>query len=135
MDQMRRSGTRIPQDIMKAGTNMGEAESQLGRRQLNSARRQQSKALQNLRKGATEMAEQMMRKGRGQGRQSSRDKRDPLGRAQPTIGQEFGDDVKVPHEIDTRRARDILEKLRHRLGQSTRPPAELDYLERLIEQF
>ena len=59
----------------------------------------------------------------------------PLGRAQRTNGPEYGDDVKVPREIDTRRARDILEELRRRLGQNTRPADELDYLERLIEQF
>ena len=135
MDQMGRNGTRIPQDLMRAGSNMGQAERQLGKRQLNSAGRQQGKALENLRKGATEMVEKMMKNSPGQGRQSGRQGRDPLGRAQRTSGPEFGDDVKVPKEIDTRRARDILEELRRRLGQSTRPPSELDYLERLIEQF
>ena len=81
------------------------------------------------------MAEQMMKGGKGQGQQSGRQNRDPLGRAQRTSGPEYGENVKVPHKIDTRRARDILEELRRRLGQSTRPPEELDYLERLIEQF
>ena len=81
------------------------------------------------------MAEQMQRNGQGQGQQSNKGNRDPLGRAQRTSGPDYGDNVKVPRKIDTRRARDILEELRRRLGQSTRPPAELDYLERLIEQF
>ncbi len=135
MDRMGRLGVPIPQDLMRAGTNMGRAEQRLGKRQLNSAGRQQGKALENLRKGATELAEKMMRQGQGKGRQSGRRNRDPLGRAQRTNGPEYGDDVKVPREIDTRRARDILEELRRRLGQSTRPPEELDYLERLIEQF
>ncbi|MCP4936933.1 MAG: TIGR02302 family protein [bacterium] len=134
MDQMGSAGSKIPQDLMRAGSNMGQAESQLGREQMNRAGQQQGKALSNLRKGAAEMAEQMQRNGQGQGQRQGRGNRDPLGRAQPT---EFGadDDVKIPGKIDTRRTRDILEELRRRLGQSTRPPAELDYLERLIKQF
>ncbi len=137
LDQMGSSGSAVSQDLMRAGSNMGRAESQLGRQQLNSARQQQGNALSNLRKGALEMAEQMKRNGQGQGRgqQNGRGNRDPLGRAQRTSGPDHGDNVKVPREIDTRRARDILEELRRRLGQNTRPPAELDYLERLIEQF
>ncbi len=135
IDQMGSAGSRIPQDLMRAGSNMGRAESQLGRQQMNGAREQQGKALSNLRKGASELAEQMRRNGQGQGQQSGRGNRDPLGRAQGTTGPDHGDNVKVPRKIDTRRARDILEELRRRLGQSTRPPAELDYLERLIEQF
>ena len=135
MDQMGSAGSRVPQDLMRAGSNMGRAESQLGRQQMNGARQQQAKALSNLRKGASELAEQMKRNGQGQGQQSGRGNRDPLGRAQRSSGPDYGDNVKVPRKIDTRRARDILEELRRRLGQSTRPPAELDYLERLIEQF
>jgi hypothetical protein len=33
------------------------------------------------------------------------------------------------------RAREILEELRRRLGEATRPPGELDYLERLLRRF
>lgn len=135
MDKMGRMGTRVPQDLMRAGSNMGQAEKRLGNQQLKPAKGQQGKALGNLRKGAREMAEQMMKGGQGQGPQSRRQNRDPLGRALRTSGPEYGQNVKVPHKIDTRRARDILEELRRRLGQSTRPPQELDYLERLIEQF
>jgi hypothetical protein len=135
IDRMGRTGARIPHDLMKAGSNMGQAEQRLGRQQLNSAGRQQGKALENLRKGATELVEQMMKNNKGQGQQANSQNRDPLGRAQRTSGPEFGDNIKVPHEVDNRRARDILEELRRRLGQSTRPPEELDYLERLIEQF
>jgi Domain of unknown function (DUF4175) len=43
--------------------------------------------------------------------------------------------VKVPEEADVQRARQILEELRKRLGERQRPPAELDYIERLIERF
>ncbi len=135
MDKMGRMGVRVPQDLMRAGSNMGQAEKRLGNQKLKSAKGQQGKALGNLRKGAREMAEKMMKGGQGQGQQSNSQNRDPLGRALRTSGPEYGQNVKVPHKINTRRARDILEELRRRLGQSTRPPQELDYLERLIEQF
>ncbi len=46
-----------------------------------------------------------------------------------------GDSVKVPDEITVQRAREILDELRKRLGQPSRPPVELDYLERLIKRF
>ena len=98
MDQMGSAGSRIPQDLMRAGSNMGQAESQLGRQQMNSARKQQGKALSNLRKGASELAEQMRRNGQGQGQQSGRGNRDPLGRAQRTSGPDHGENVKVPRQ-------------------------------------
>ena len=43
--------------------------------------------------------------------------------------------MKVPDEIDMQRAREILEELRRRLGQPTRPNEELDYIERLLRRF
>jgi hypothetical protein len=43
--------------------------------------------------------------------------------------------VKVPDQIDVQRAREILEELRRRIGESTRPPIELEYLERLLRRF
>ena len=60
---------------------------------------------------------------------------DPLGR--PLRGRDYGDDttVKVPGEIDVQRARRILEELRRRFGESFRPQLELDYIERLLQDF
>ena len=42
---------------------------------------------------------------------------------------------KVPEEIDVQRAREILEELRRRLSEPSRPRLEKDYLERLLERF
>jgi hypothetical protein len=66
------------------------------------------------------------------GRQQSSD-RDPLGRPRATNGPDFGDSVKVPDEIDTQRAREILEAIRRRLGDALSPELERSYLERLLE--
>jgi hypothetical protein len=98
-----------------------------------------------MRKGAQGLAQQMQQNGMGMGRgpgQPGRNGRaraqqdtDPLGR--PLRGREYGDDVtvKVPGEIDAQRARRILEELRKRFGESSRPQLELDYIERLLKDF
>jgi Domain of unknown function (DUF4175) len=43
--------------------------------------------------------------------------------------------VKVPGEIDSQRARRILEELRRRFGEAFRPQLELDYVERLLKDY
>ena len=48
---------------------------------------------------------------------------------------DLGLSVKVPDEIDIQRAREVLDELRRRLGDPSRPGIELDYLERLIKPF
>ena len=78
--------------------------------------------------------------GDGQGnragrQQSGGNQTDPLGR--PLHGREFGDDytVKIPGEIDVQRVRRILEELRRRLADPSRPQIELDYIERLLKDY
>ncbi|MCP3370554.1 DUF4175 family protein [Bradyrhizobium cajani] len=124
---------------------MGDAGSKLGEGNADGAVDSQGKALDALRKGAQKMAEAMQQgDGEGQGdgpgnragrQQSGGNQTDPLGR--PLHGREFGDDytVKIPGEIDAQRVRRILEELRRRLGDTTRPQIELDYIERLLKDF
>jgi len=73
--------------------------------------------------------------GRGYGPGDQRQSVDPLGRMRRTEGPDFGDEVKVPDEIDTQRAREILDAIRRKLGELGRPQIELDYLERLLDRF
>ena len=67
--------------------------------------------------------------------QSGGNQSDPLGR--PLHGREFGDDytVKIPGEMDVQRVRRILEELRRRLADPSRPQLELDYIERLLKDY
>ncbi len=128
-----------------AGDAMGEAEGALGDGDADSAVDSQGKALEAMRKGAQGMAQQMqqgqagMGPGPGQpgrnGRQRAEQNTDPLGR--PLRGRDYGDDVtvKVPGEIDAQRARRVLEELRKRFGEGSRPQLELDYIERLLKDF
>ncbi|WP_063994096.1 DUF4175 family protein [Bradyrhizobium sp.] len=124
---------------------MGDAGSQLGEGNSDGAVDAQGKALEALRKGAQKMAEAMQQgDGDGQGdgpgnragrQQSGGNQTDPLGR--PLHGRDLSDDytVKIPGEIDAQRVRRILEELRRRLGDSSRPQIELDYIERLLKDF
>ncbi|MGH6810297.1 MAG: DUF4175 family protein, partial [Ensifer adhaerens] len=92
--------------------------------------------LQALREGAQDMMNQMQAQGQGPGQgipQYGQNGRDPLGRRQQNAGPDFGDQVKVPDEIDTQRAREILDEIRRRLGNALSPEAERQYLERLLD--
>ncbi|TFV36024.1 DUF4175 family protein [Bradyrhizobium frederickii] len=124
---------------------MGDAGSKLGEGNADGAVDSQGKALEAMRKGAQKMAEAMQQgDGDGQGdgpgnragrQQSGGNQTDPLGR--PLHGRDLSDDytVKIPGEIDAQRVRRILEELRRRLGDSSRPQIELDYIERLLKDF
>lgn len=129
----------------QAGESMGDARGALGEGQTGQALDDQGKALENLRKGAQALSEQMQngQQAGGQpgqqgqaGRQGMRDGEDgrdddPLGR--PVRRRESdGTTTKVPGEIEAQRARRVLEELRRRLGDGDRPREELDYLERLL---
>ena len=124
-----------------AGKAMGEAEGELGEGDAESAVDSQGRALEAMRKGAQGLAQQMQqgmgpgpngRPGRGQARADQNT--DPLGRQMR--GRDPDDfTVKVPGEIDAQRARRILDELRKRYGESSRPQLELDYIERLLQGF
>ncbi|MBR1121474.1 TIGR02302 family protein [Bradyrhizobium lablabi] len=129
----------------EADSAMGDATGRLGEGNADGAVDSQGRALEALRKGAQSLAEAMQqgdgegqndgpgnRAGRQQGAQRGTD---PLGR--PLQGREFGDDytVKIPGEIDVQRVRRILEELRRRLADPSRPQIELDYIERLLKDY
>ena len=125
----------------QAGESMGQAAGNLGEGQPGQAVGNQGDALDALRQGAQGMAQQLANGGqpgngglRGGGFNNFANQ-DPLGRPQRSIGTDLGTTVKVPDEIDTQRAREILDAIRQRLGDFGLPSLERDYLERLLEQF
>jgi len=122
----------------EAGREMKGAAGALGRGEGEQAVGSQGRALQALRDGAQDMMQQMQSQGPGSGPgqgipQYGQNGRDPLGRRQQNAGPDFGDQVKVPDEIDTQRAREILEEIRRRLGTNASPETERQYLERLLD--
>ncbi|MEY4708797.1 MAG: hypothetical protein RJB58_2520 [Pseudomonadota bacterium] len=113
------------QKLREAGKAMGDAQGALGRKDLDNAGSAQNEALEALRQGAQQLAQQQQA-GEKQGG------RDPLGRG--TVP--FGDSgVKIPGASDLARSREILQELRRRAAQMNRPQAERDYLDRLLKAF
>jgi uncharacterized protein (TIGR02302 family) len=152
-DQQGQGGGQGPQadpgrgedGLGQADSAMGDAGGRLGEGNAEGAVDAQGRALEALRKGARSLAE-AMQQGEGDGqedgpgsragnRQSGGNETDPLGR--PLHGREFGHDssVKIPGEIDVQRVRRILEELRRRLADPSRPKLELDYIERLLKDY
>jgi uncharacterized protein (TIGR02302 family) len=133
---------QTPPEFGEAGREMGRAEESLRGRNPGAAVQPQTRALQDLERGQQQMMQQLVERfGRqpGQRNPNQQDQfgqsRDPLGRSIPGAGQMDTGDVKVPDKSDLQRAREILEELRRRAGESQRPRYELDYLDRLLKRF
>jgi uncharacterized protein (TIGR02302 family) len=140
MKQLQSQGLGPSGKLDQAGRAMGRAEGSLGKGQTGPAVGSQGQALEAMRQGAQGLSQQLANQ-QGQGRGGgvyggdNFPNTDPLGRPQHALGPDLGTTVKVPNEIDTQRAREILDAIRKRLGDSYRPQLERDYLERLLEQF
>ena len=140
LDGLRGMGIQPGDDFGEAGRAMGEAGDALGGNEGEQALAEQGNAMDALRRGAGDMMRQMQQQAMN-GRAGSMepggtrngDARDPLGRPQRSSGPDFGESVDVPDEIDVRRAREILEAIRDRLGDALSPRLEREYLERLLE--
>ncbi|HEV7959813.1 MAG TPA: DUF4175 family protein [Rhizomicrobium sp.] len=112
----------------KAGEAMQQAQKSLNSKDLANAGNAEANALQELRKGADALAKEMQANGNNNQTQGQED---PLGRGQNGPGNM----IKLPDANDLARARDILQELRRRAGERSRPPQELDYLDRLLKEF
>ncbi|MEQ8710841.1 MAG: TIGR02302 family protein [Rhodospirillales bacterium] len=148
MRQLGENG-QIPDALGRAERSMRDAAKQLGEGSAEDAMQAQGDAMNALREGARDMAEQMARQqqmgrqpgngqgGRGNQQQLQGDGRDPLGRRfEQDRGGEVDDGrTTIPTKGDVQRARDILDELRRRSGDTGRPETELDYIDRLLETF
>ncbi|MHA1516974.1 MAG: TIGR02302 family protein [Alphaproteobacteria bacterium] len=137
MDRMSMEGNDASDEFEGAREAMEDAEQAIGERNLDRATQSQSLALDRMRQGAESMAQQMTQEGQEQagGQGPGANGRDPLGRPDRSNRPDQGLSVQVPDEIDIQRAREILDELRMRIGDPSRPILELDYLERLIRSF
>ena len=69
------------------------------------------------------------------GRADPNSARDPLGR-EPGEGARIGSDRNLLQGDDVyRRAQNLLDEIRRRQGDQTRPETERDYLKRLLDLF
>ena len=134
---MRRLGENdgnIPEALGEGELSMRAARDALSRDRNDEAIGPQTRALEQLREGAGAVMQRMLSDiGMDDGPMG--DDVDPLGRPMPGASAGPGDDVEVPDKASLRRAGEILGELRRRAGQRTRPPPELDYIDRLLRRF
>ncbi|MGH6982392.1 MAG: DUF4175 family protein, partial [Stellaceae bacterium] len=153
-DMMRRLGEQgeIPQALQRAERAMRGATDALNKGKPSDAISPQSQALDQLQQGARRMGDRMLgRSNNGQNDYGEPDdqasprqaKRDPFGRSQPyDQGEGWVDDGGPMRrgtgpEVDTslHRAKTILDELRRRAGDRSRPEIERDYIDRLLKEF
>ena len=143
MPSCNQGGGQLDQ-LGRAGDAMGQAEGQLGQGNTDSAvefarprarRLARGRAIAGAIDAAADGAGQRPGPRPGFGEARGDTDTDPLGR--PLRGHEYSDNssVKVPGDIDVQRARRILEELRKRFGEFTRPQEELDYLAAAAEEL
>jgi uncharacterized protein (TIGR02302 family) len=148
--QMKRFGMKPQDGLDDAEQAMREAENDLGQGQQGRGKAvdAQGRALEGLRRGTQQLAQQMQQQGMGPGQQAGQG--DPNGPMRPgdnnpnsdPLGREAHDrtydsysrfdPLGVPA---ARRAQQVLEELRRRLSDPTRPQEELDYLGRLMQRY
>ena len=153
--RMKQRGQNGDDGLGEAEDAMKEAEGALGEGEGSNGKASgaQGRALENLRKGAQKMAQAMKdMQGEGEGGEQAGDDegegdpgqqqgqgqggKDPLGRENDPKGR--NDNARGLNEEGVpaaRRAQQVLEELRKRLGETARPREELDYLERLLKRY
>ncbi|MEL7471354.1 MAG: TIGR02302 family protein [Pseudomonadota bacterium] len=128
----------------EAARSMGDARDDLQQGSNSDAVRDQMDALDQMNEGAQALAEQMrngqgqteaqgQRRGRGQA--SDNETLDPFERPSSSYGALDGRSTKVPDKSLLERGRELMQELRRRAADPSRPKLELDYLDRLMDRF
>ncbi|MEA5159844.1 TIGR02302 family protein [Cereibacter johrii] len=127
-----------------AGRAMREAERALRDGDLPGALDRQAEAMEQLREGMRELGEAMAEEQRQQngqgegeafGRADPNSQRDPLGREPGETGRIGSDRNMLQGEDVYRRAQDLLDEIRRRSGDLSRPEIEREYLRRLLDMY
>jgi uncharacterized protein (TIGR02302 family) len=149
-EMMRRLGEGmgdIPDPLGRAERSMRDASGALQRSRPGDAIGPQTEALDQLQQAARDLAQQFQNQlGSSWGQQNDqtgasnrpgrdRMERDPLGRPVSNSGMYDRSDVKIPDQNILEKSRQILDELRRRAGERTRPEIELDYIDRLLKRF
>lgn len=138
LENMQQDGAGREQ-MEEAERNMAEARDRLEDGDAGGALDQQAEAMENLREGIRELAEEMQsaaEDGNGQAPGAERATEvDPLGRALGDGGRTTTGDQILPGDSAVDRARELLDEIRRRSGEGGRPEIELEYLERLLDRF
>ena len=138
------NGTEGRKQLDQAGRAMKDAEQALRDGDLGGALDKQAQALDALRNGIRNFGQaqanaQQQQQGNQQGQATTNSapegQRDPLGRDSGNSAR-FGTDKSLMQGPDVyRRAQDLLDEIRKRAGQQSRPEGERSYLKRLLDLF
>jgi uncharacterized protein (TIGR02302 family) len=150
-DMMREFGDDmgdIPDPLGRAERAMREAAQALKRGFPGQAIGPQTDALDQLQQGARDFARQLQQRlgktpeeggdenvGSTERAPRENTERDPFGRPLSSNGSYDQGDVKIPDQNTLQKAREILDELRRRAGERSRPTIELDYIDRLLRRF
>jgi uncharacterized protein (TIGR02302 family) len=131
----------VPENMGQAEQQMRLAAKALTDGDADAAMAYQQEALRLLNQSKQDMAQQLTQRlsqMTGMAMGGGGMKMDPLGRpygqgnsTNPLLGEK----VKVPDESDRKKIEEILQTLRKKSGELSRPPEELDYYRRLLKQF
>jgi len=144
-EMMRRLGETlgdIPRPLGRAEQSMRDARDALQGDRPGDAVPPQTRSMDQLQQGLQSMTEKFMEQ-MGQAAERNAGQlgvrpgtgQDPLGRRPGSSGIEALEGVEIPDRMELRRAREILDELRRRRGDRSRPALELDYIDRLLRQF
>ena len=136
-------GREALKSLERAERNMGRASRDLAEGNLSGALDKQAQALDALREGIDNMDRAMagsQNDGAGQqgsqaGRPDPNSRNDPLGRQAGSVGRLGSSDPLASGPDSSKRARELLDEIRRRSGDRSRPKMERDYLERLLDRF
>ncbi len=129
--------------LRQAEREMGEAGDALRQGDLPQALDRQAEALDALRKGIENLGQELARNQDGnRGRQGDQagspdpqSNRDPLGRQAGTTGRVGSERNLLNGDNPVMRSRELMDEIRRRSGDKSRPKIELDYLQRLLDRF
>jgi uncharacterized protein (TIGR02302 family) len=129
--------------LRRAEREMGEAGDALRQGDIPEALDNQADALDALREGLDNLGQElaqnqdqnMGRQGDQAGSPDPNSDQDPLGRQAGTTGRIGSEDNLIPGANLFMRSRELLDEIRRRSGDKSRPKIELDYLERLLDRF
>ncbi len=136
-------GDAAREALGRAEQAMREAEDALRGNDIPGAIDRQAEAMEALRDGMRAIGEAMAQNqlqpgqqdGQALGDASPRGQQDPLGRDLGGMGRAGTQENLLQGDDVYRRAREILDELRRRSSDKTRPETELDYLDRLLDRF
>ncbi len=127
---------QIPSELGRAERAMRDAAQSLKEGRPGSAVAPQAKALDQLQQAMQSARQELAKKGQQPGPGQQGAGKDPLGRPLQDGGKGTNTgNVRVPEKMELRRAREILDELRKRAGESGRPAVERDYIERLLPEY